>query len=76
MRETSEKMEQRQEISKIYCNLCGNEIKKNEYGYFEDFLHVHKQWGYHSQKDGAEHQFDLCESCYDKLIKSFRIPVE
>ena len=36
----------------------------------------HVQWGYFSEKDGEVHDFDLCESCYDKWIGSFRIPVE
>ena len=26
-------------------------------------------------KDGLEHSFDLCEECYDKLIKGFAVPV-
>ena len=33
-------------------------------------------WGYFSEKDGEHHSFDLCESCYDELLKSFLIPAE
>ena len=33
-------------------------------------------WGYFSNKDGERHSFDLCESCYDELLKTFLIPVE
>ena len=32
--------------------------------------------GYFSEKDGERHSFDLCESCYDDLLRTFRIPAE
>ena len=32
-------------------------------------------WGYFSKKDGETHSLDLCEDCYDELIKSFNIPI-
>ena len=68
-----------QEILKtdrVYCNLCGKEIKKDSHGNFQDYLTVEKQWGYFSSKDNETHTFDLCESCYDSLIAQFVIPVE
>ena len=34
------------------------------------------QFGFFSGKDGKKHSFDLCEECYDKMIKEFAIPVE
>ena len=34
------------------------------------------EWGYFSEKDGERHHFDLCESCYDDLVSSFKIPVD
>ena len=33
-------------------------------------------WGYFSRYDGERHACDLCEACYERLIGSFRIPVE
>ena len=47
----------------------GNEIVK------EGILSVEKCWGYFSEKDGEIHELDLCEECYNKLIKQFKIPV-
>ncbi|NLL92600.1 MAG: hypothetical protein GX225_00420 [Clostridiales bacterium] len=32
-------------------------------------------WGYFSEKDGERHSFDLCEDCYDAMIKNFKIPI-
>ena len=49
-------------IEKIYCNLCGEEIKKADGSdIFEDHLSVEKNWGYFSKKDGENHSFDICE---------------
>lgn len=33
------------------------------------------EWGYFSEKDGERHHFDLCESCYDDLVSSFKYPL-
>lgn len=60
---------------RIYCNCCGrviNELGKQK----EDYLHVEKGWSYFSSKDLSGHAFNICEACYDKLIASFKIPVE
>ena len=42
----------------------------------EGVFHGQVQWGYFSGKDGESHSFDLCETCYDKWIAAFQIPVE
>ncbi len=42
----------------------------------EGVFRVDYEWGYFSEKDGERHSFDLCEACYDKLLRSFQIPVE
>lgn len=54
---------------KIICNGCGKEIRS------EDFLEVKKNWGYFSKKDTVIQEFDLCEECFDKIVKEFKIPV-
>lgn len=59
--------EPKQVVDKVLCNMCGNEIVCN------DYLHVDKMWGYSSNKDNELHSFDICEKCYDKLIKEFKI---
>lgn len=61
------------EIEKITCNMCGNDIGRNSFGYFDESVHVEKTWGYGSEKDGETHAFDLCEECYNKLISGFKI---
>ena len=53
------------------CNSCGKLISE-----MKDFLQIKKNWGYFSKHDLEQHKFLMCEECYDKLVKSFRIPVD
>jgi len=61
------------ELDEVFCNCCGEKIEKDKYGYLIDYFHGDKIWGYNSSLDGEEHSFDLCEKCYEKIIKSFKI---
>lgn len=63
------------QAKKIYCNMCGKEFHLDNEIVKEGILSVEKCWGYFSEKDGEIHELDLCEACYDKLIKQFKIPV-
>lgn len=59
----------------VYCNCCGGEICTEVLKDKTSFLTIQKEWGYFSEKkDGKMHSMDICESCYEKLIKSFAIP--
>ena len=60
---------------KIVCNVCGKVISERGAIPTADYLHVEKEWGYFSRKDGQKQEFDLCESCYDAWIKTMRVPV-
>ncbi len=68
--------EQSQEYLEVRCNQCGREIAVQGNILQEDLLHVEKNWGYFSRKDATKHRWDLCENCYDILIRGFTIPVE
>ncbi|MEA4968546.1 MAG: hypothetical protein VB048_10585, partial [Bacteroidaceae bacterium] len=70
MIKTKEAIEINKITDVIICDACGKEIKKNKFGEFDEFFHVEKMWGYHSDKDGRYDCFDICEKCYDKMIKS------
>ena len=61
---------------KISCNRCGKTVKFIEGLLKEDFFEAAKDWGYFSTKDLQTHRFNLCESCYDRMINEFVIPVE
>ena len=70
------RMQETKEVSKIICNKCGKEIFVKNGMATEEVLSVEKRWGYFSNKDNEVHEFDLCEECYDQMIKSFVIPVK
>ena len=57
------------------CNKCGKLLVEMNSVIREDYLHVVKEWGYFSQKDGTIQEFVLCEICADLLINEMVIPV-
>lgn len=63
-------------LSGIKCNCCGKDITTDKFGYTSDYLSVEKRWGYGSTFDNEVHSFDICEDCYQKIIKGFKIPID
>ena len=63
-------------LETVICNCCGKKLAVKDGMIMEGVLPVTAFWGYFSEKDGEHHTFDLCESCYDKWIAGFQIPVE
>lgn len=70
------KQEKMKVLDQIICNQCGREMKLIAGIVREGYLSHQETFGYFSRKDGEVHQFDLCESCYDRWIQGFAIPVE
>jgi hypothetical protein len=54
----------------IICNCCGKPIEKIG-GYFKEYVHIEKIWGYGSEKDGEKQSVDLCEKCWDEITNNF-----
>lgn len=65
----------RSTLEKLVCNQCGRELKLEDGMIQEGVFSGETRFGYFSGKDGERHSFDLCEECYDRLIRSFRVPV-
>lgn len=64
------------ELKAVTCNQCGKRVEADENGILkEEMCSVHRRWGYFSGKDGECHEFDLCESCYDRLTAGFEVAV-
>lgn len=63
-------------IKNIVCNQCGRSLKVEDGIIKEGVFRGEARWGFFSEKDGEIHSFDLCEACYDRLVKGFLIPVE
>ena len=68
--------EAQEQLQEVCCNQCGRKIKTENGIVKEGLYHGRIRWEYFSQKDGECHQFDICEECYDKWIRTFQIPVE
>ena len=66
---------EQKQLVKMKCNICTKEIELEQDIVKEGCFSVNYSWGYFSSRDGMRHQFDLCETCYDKLVKEFTIPV-
>ncbi len=62
-------------VEEVKCNCCGQPIEKDSFGNTLDYLSVYKRWGYGTTMDSEEHEFDLCEECYKKIISQFKISV-
>lgn len=81
--ETQKTMEE-MKLSVIICNQCGKEIQipSDEEGTFQadvakaEVFAADYSWGYGSKYDMERHQFDLCETCYEKLIEGFQVKIE
>lgn len=58
--------------NRIFCNCCGRELKKQGDMCLEDFLHIKKDWGYFSSKDGCSQEADVCEECLAQWMGTFR----
>ena len=62
-------------LKKIVCNQCGRELKLENGIVQEGVFSGETHWGYFSGSVGEKHQFDLCETCYERLTRGFLIPV-
>ena len=64
------------ELEMAVCNCCGKQLLVEKGILKEGICPVDVTWGYFSGKDTTIHHFDLCETCYDKWVAQFAIPVE
>ena len=78
MRESMRKYtdENKTKLEKIVCNKCGRQLKVENGIVKEGCFGADTVFGYFSEKDGVRQMFDLCEKCYDDMIKEFTVPIE
>ncbi len=74
MRKFSERESGR--LTEVRCNCCGRALSVKNGILEEECIRAETPFGFFSRKDGQIHRFDLCEDCYDRLTKAFRIPIE
>ena len=54
-------------LTDICCDACGASCKTPLDDY--EVATISAQWGYHSRKDGESYHLDLCENCFDDVVK-------
>ena len=60
----------------IYCNVCGKKLFVEKGILKEDAFEAKKQWGYFSDRDGTIQRGKICEKCFERIAKTFKIPLE
>lgn len=68
--------EQKKELAVVICNMCQKELDVVNGIVKEGCFQGEQNFGYFSERDGQVDRFDLCEECYHKMIKEFKIAVE
>jgi hypothetical protein len=64
------------QLETVVCNCCGKKLIVSQGIAREGNININHAWDFFSEKDGENHQFDLCEMCYDAIIREFIIPVD
>ena len=64
------------ETEAIICNRCGKEIVVRNGEPREGVFSRRLRMGVFFGEGRRKASFDLCESCYDDLVSSFKIPVD
>ncbi len=64
--------ENNMELEQVICNKCGRQLRV-ENGILKEGCFAADT--VFSEKDGVRHLFDLCEDCYDRMIKEFAVRV-
>ena len=63
-------------LTAVICNCCGKNLVVANGIVREGVAHICAEWDYFSEKDGEIHHWDLCEECYDHLVRQFAIAPE
>jgi hypothetical protein len=76
MRKFKKVQKEELEVVDIVCNKCGKNCWNEESGWGQEVRHFQVTGGYWSKLlgDMNQYDFDLCEKCLWKLIKSFKVP--
>ena len=61
-------------LTAVICKCCGRNLVVANGIVREGVAHICAEWDYFSEKDGENHNFDICEECYDRLLAGFRYP--
>jgi hypothetical protein len=60
-------------LEDVICDRCGKTCLVGG-GY--EYAILSANWGYESLKDGEQHRAQICEGCYDAVVKDMKINVQ
>ena len=60
------------EIELVFCDKCGCDIGFDSNPCLIKGAFVHVDFGYGSNKDSLDYEFEICDDCFDVFIKSFK----
>lgn len=63
-------------LKSVTCNGCQKQLMVKKGILIEECIHIKKTFGYFSDRDGTTESFDLCQECYEKIVKGLAIPVD
>ena len=58
------------QLEAVLCNCCGKKLVVEHGIIREGSIGIDHAWDYFSEKDGRQDSFDICEKCYDKMLKA------
>ena len=64
------------ELASVVCNCCKKELLVKNGILKEECISVSHDFGFFSERDGETQEFDLCETCYNKIVARFQIPAQ
>lgn len=56
-------------LTDLLCDVCGKSCRTNYADVNFEYATLTAQWGYFSRKDGDNYAMELCEDCFDDVIK-------
>lgn len=62
-------------LLEMFCDCCNRKINVENGIIKEGVFSIDYSWGYFSKKDGEIHSIDLCEECYDRIMKENNINI-
>ena len=65
MKHTEIKQVEQEVVTDVTCDCCGKSCN-TEYGY--EYMTLHAQWGFMTEKDLEHWEAHLCEKCVDERL--------
>lgn len=55
-------------VVEVICDVCGQTTTKDREHGIHEYATLSANWGYHSNRDDERYHYQLCETCFFKLL--------